>query len=148
MQNIELLTILVRLKARRRGGIYGRVRTRGVSPVPGESPELKSDPGHKAPFGPGSQSGLFRGQAATCNSGLATNLISSRLLVVKNHWFAWRANLRETHFFSVLPSNSLVSVLYPWRAFWADTALHGPSTRFVPCFPNYRDTKSLPGVPC
>ena len=44
----------------------------------------------------------------------------------RNHWFAWRANqwplIREILFSSVPPSNSLVSVLDPRRAFWADTA--------------------------
>ena len=47
-------------------------------------------------------------------------------LFVKNHWFAWRANqwplIGETLFSSVPPSNSLVSVSDPRRAFWADTA--------------------------
>ena len=49
-------------------------------------------------------------------------------LPVKN-WFAWRANQRphqwqsmEILFSSIPPSNSLVSVSDPQRAFWADTA--------------------------
>ena len=46
-------------------------------------------------------------------------------LFVKTHWFAWRANqwplIGETLFSSVPPSNSLVSVSDPRRAFWADT---------------------------
>ena len=58
--------------------------------------------------------------------GLATNSIFICFLFVKNHWFAWRANqwplVGETLFSSVPPSNSLVSVSDPWRAFWADTA--------------------------
>ena len=47
-------------------------------------------------------------------------------LSVKNHTLAWRANqwplIWETLFSSVPPSNSLVSVSDPRRAFWADTA--------------------------
>ena len=58
--------------------------------------------------------------------GLATNSIFFCFLFVKNHWFAWRANqwplIGETLFSSVPPSNSLVSVSDPRRAFWADTA--------------------------
>ena len=46
-------------------------------------------------------------------------------LFVNNHAFAWRANqwplVRETLFSVVPPSNSLVPVSDPWRAFWADT---------------------------
>ena len=45
---------------------------------------------------------------------------------VKNHWSAWRANkwplTGEILLSSVPSSNSLVSVLDPWRAFWADVA--------------------------
>ena len=44
---------------------------------------------------------------------------------VKNHWFTWRANqwplIGGTLFSSFPPSNSLVSVSDPRRAFWADT---------------------------
>ena len=45
--------------------------------------------------------------------------------LLKNHWFSRRANqwplIGETLFSSVPPSNSLVSVSDPRRAFWADT---------------------------
>ena len=64
--------------------------------------------------------------AARCAAGLDTNSIFFCFLFVKNHWFAWRANqwplIGETLFSSVPPSNSLVSVSDPRRAFWADTA--------------------------
>ena len=63
--------------------------------------------------------------------GLATNSISFCFLFVKTHWFAWRANqwplIGESLFSFVPPSNSLVSVSYPRRAFWADpAAFSGP----------------------
>ena len=58
--------------------------------------------------------------------GLATYSIFFCVLFVKTHWFAWRANqwplIGETQFSSVPPSNSLVSVSEPRKAFWADMA--------------------------
>ena len=57
--------------------------------------------------------------------GLATNSIFFCFLFMKNHWFACKANqwplIGETLISSVPPSNSLVSVSDPWRAYWADT---------------------------
>ena len=47
-------------------------------------------------------------------AGLVTNSII--FLLVKNQW----PLIEETLFSSVLPSNSLVAVLNPWKAFWAD----------------------------
>ena len=68
-------------------------------------------------------------------------------LFVQNHWFAWRANqwplVRETLFSSVPPSNSLVSVSDPRRAFWADQrpswALDS-SRALLPELQRYKDT--------
>ena len=73
--------------------------------------------------GRGERRGRVHGQAGEEASpgqlpGLATNSIFSCFLFVKNHWFApWRGN----PFFSLPPSNSLVSVSDQRRAFWADT---------------------------
>ena len=82
--------------------------------------------------------------------GLATNsIIFYFLFVKKNHWFAWRANqwplAGETLFSSVPPSNSLISVSDPRRAFWADTVpFLGPrlaSPRaLLPELQRYKDT--------
>ena len=45
----------------------------------------------------------------------------------------------------VIPSNFLISVSDPWRAFWADTApFKGP--RLMHCFRSYRNTRTLSGV--
>ena len=50
----------------------------------------------------------------------------------------------EILFSSIPPSNSLVSISDPWRAFWANTV---PSTRLVRCFRNYRESRTPSVVP-
>ena len=66
---------------------------------------------------------IFQGICGTSSPGLATNSIFFCFLSVKNHWFAHHWPLvGETLLSSVPPSNSLVSVSDPRRAFWADTA--------------------------
>ena len=65
--------------------------------------------------------GVSRQRIPPHQPGLATNSIFFCLLFVKNHWFAWRA--RKILFSSVPPSNSLASVLDPWRALDSPCAL-------------------------
>ena len=66
--------------------------------------------------------------------------------LVKYHWYAWKAIqwplFAETLFSAVPPSNSLVSVLVPRRAFLSwHGALQGPSTCLVRCFRNHKRNK-------
>ena len=83
--------------------------------------------------------------------GLAPTQFFLLPFLVKYHWFAWKAIqwplFAETLFSAVPPSNSLVSVLVPRRAFLSwHGALQGPSTCLVRRFRNCRDTRTLSGV--
>ena len=72
-------------------------------------------------------------------TGLSTNSISFCFLFVKKSLFYLEGKSMtpcwETLFSVVPPSNSLVSVSDPWRAFWADTTpFKGPQLWCVRCF--------------
>ena len=93
-------------------------------------------------------------------AGLATSakFLLFCLHFVKDYWFAWRANqwplVRETLISSVPPSNSLVSVSDPWRAFWDDHAQTLNFSRRVldshhALLPELqRELRTLSGAPC
>ena len=104
----------------------------------------------KSRGGPGSCPGRWSYFCGGCRVWPLTRFFFC-FLFVKNHWFAWRANqwllIGRVLFSSFLPSNSLVSISDPWRAFKADTVpFNGP--RLVRWFQMYREPRTPSDVPC
>ena len=80
------------------------------------------------------------------STGLTINWIFFCLLLKKPYLSPLSGTILVSF---VPPSNSLIPISDPWRAFWADMApFKGPQPSLLLCFQNLRDTRTPSGVSC
>ena len=147
---LKIITRLVRLT--KQGATCWGLRQLGFLAV-GCVELLETSGRWRCSFVPGSS--CTSHSAGWMPSGVATNSIFFWFLFVKKSLICLEGKSMTTRWgkycsLSFLPATpSSPSRLGPLKGFLSwHGALQGPSTRLVCCFRNYRDTRTLSGVPC